>query len=239
MSEYGWLKLEDVPTHCPECNTEVICAKRTFANGSKHIGALCQKVDCHPKYKEIGRRRYVSFSKEKSHQWITPEALEWIQRQGSDFGAEFVLVGPEGDVPPCSYKGCKTPEVEMHHIMPIGYADDADDWPLVALCQYHHHKWHAMLTTGLMRNAIYYNRNEIWRLHDTGELVDEFTVEGQDSLSKSEALGLAIDASPWIDMKEAEDVVRFARINLKFAEKWLKEATNECLLQIGEEPVAP
>lgn len=164
MSGERLMQLDDVPQQCPHCGSEVICAFRTVKNGHKHITALCTKIDCHHDYPVNGRRRYVPFKHSGGYN-ISQADLDFIQTQGSQFGIKFVEVGPTGDMPTCGYQGCESNVVEMHHIMPKGYADDADDWPIVPLCPYHHNKWHATLTAALLRRAASYNWDALQELY--------------------------------------------------------------------------
>ena len=156
MSNERLMELSDVPEECSYCGSEVICAFRTVKNGHKHITALCTKIDCHPNYTIDGRRRYMPFKHSGGYN-ISQADLDFIQTQGSEFGIKFVEIGPTGDMPTCGYQGCESNVVEMHHIMPKGYADAADRWPVVALCPNHHDQWHAMLTAGLLLRASSYN----------------------------------------------------------------------------------
>lgn len=65
------------------------------------------------------------------------------------YGALGEPVVREGDMdpyPPCSYRGCTAPGMDEHHFAPKNtFADDADNWPVMPLCQHHHHEWHQLM----------------------------------------------------------------------------------------------
>ncbi len=44
----------------------------------------------------------------------------------------------------CSRNSCRNRDIEWHHIAPkevFGW-EEADEWPVVPLCQEHHREWH-------------------------------------------------------------------------------------------------
>lgn len=215
MSDERLMQLNDIPEVCPRCNGELICAKRTFRNGSKHIAALCTTVDCHENYHKDGSRFYASFKHNNGH-YISQADLDFIQSRGSEFGINYVDVGPSGEVPSCSYKDCDSEIVEMHHIMPKGYADDADNWPIVPLCPYHHDKWHATLTTGLLRRAASYNWDALQELYAAME-ADGFTAYEEDPMW--------FNQTAMKDFDEALDAAKLAARNSEAAAVRVQKAS--------------
>lgn len=55
---------------------------------------------------------------------------------------ERVHVNTPIDYPPCSYRGCQQPGKDWHHFAPRNTFIDADNWPVMPLCQDHHRTWH-------------------------------------------------------------------------------------------------
>lgn len=45
----------------------------------------------------------------------------------------------------CSHKTCTRDGIEWHHIAPRNTFPDADDWPILPLCRFHHQHWHQMM----------------------------------------------------------------------------------------------
>lgn len=44
---------------------------------------------------------------------------------------------------PCSVRGCQAKPTEHHHFAPYNtFGREADDWPVMPLCQSHHTEWH-------------------------------------------------------------------------------------------------
>mgnify|MGYP003650688885 CR=1 FL=1 len=145
-----------------------------FENDKIKIGNVCSNKLC--KKNDIGQYdprkteqenedaltpRWVPFA---SHGlWINPENWEELKLSSKEL-AERKVMKIEKKAETCGCKGCNNTDVEKHHIMPKGYCDlegpeamDADDWPLVVLCSYHHMRWHATLTAGLTQRADSYN----------------------------------------------------------------------------------
>jgi hypothetical protein len=68
--------------------------------------------------------------------------FEWM----SDLGPPLIREGYMGSYPPCSYRGCSAPGVDMHHFAPWNtFGRDADNWPVMPLCQSHHRAWHQQM----------------------------------------------------------------------------------------------
>jgi hypothetical protein len=64
---------------------------------------------------------------------------EWM----ADLGVPIIRQGSDYTYPPCNYRGCQVPGEEMHHFAPRNtFGEDADNWPVMALCKAHHHEWH-------------------------------------------------------------------------------------------------
>ncbi len=74
---------------------------------------------------------------------------EWIDR----LGTPVIRYGDLSSYPPCSYTGCTTPGVDRHHFAPYNtFGPDADNWPVMPLCQEHHREWHGRMS-GYQWNA--------------------------------------------------------------------------------------
>ena len=207
------VQVSDVPEKCSVCNSDVIGVLFEANNGAKHIRAMCTKIDCHRMHSETGQRKFLYFKHTNSHNLSQPD-LDHLHLHKSTFGLNLVPVSSTGKTPACSYKDCTRTFVEMHHIMPRGYLDDADNWPIVPLCIFHHDKWHATLTTGLVHKALSYNLIEY-------EEVVNFSDESFAALEDD------VDFFyPWAlrDAQEAKAICKFAETNFKYAQRHLKDA---------------
>jgi hypothetical protein len=231
MSGQQPLQPKDVPESCPDCGSKIVWGKfwyRGFENEALHVGALCSNATCHD---DSTKRRWVPFP---HGQWIKMDDLLHLQLENKDLGLrEVVDVGPSKLPDPCEYEGCEITNTQRHHIMPRAYMDDADKWPKVTLCVYHHDKWHAFLTTGLVKKAISFRGKEFfrqWKLEREDEANDQDEVDHQWTLELDYWL-------PWEDLGDAEVALKFAEMNLQQAKKWHQRAANECRMVVGEDPV--
>lgn len=69
---------------------------------------------------------------------------EWIGDLGKPVVRHSDFMEP---YPPCSYKDCVEPGADMHHFAPRNtFGEDADNWPVMPLCQPHHQEWHRRMT---------------------------------------------------------------------------------------------
>ena len=207
------IEVSDVPEKCSACGSKVIGVLQEASNGAKHIKAMCTKIDCHRMHSETGQRKFLCFSHTQNYN-LSQSDLDHLHLQKSTFGLNLVPVSSTGETPACSYKDCTRTFVEMHHIMPRGYLDDADDWPIVPLCVFHHDKWHATLTTGLVHRALSYN-----------------LIEYNEILNSSDEAFYALEGDidffyPWAlrDANEAKAICKFAETNFKYAQRHLKRA---------------
>lgn len=65
--------------------------------------------------------------------------IEWTESSADRYGPR--------DRPPCGYAECTNTVTQLHHYAPRNTfgADDADNWPVGALCQDHHRQWHQVM----------------------------------------------------------------------------------------------
>lgn len=50
----------------------------------------------------------------------------------------------------CVVRGCNNYDVQYHHFAPRHlFQMDADDWPVLPVCNFHHSLWHALVTPGM------------------------------------------------------------------------------------------
>jgi len=65
----------------------------------------------------------------------------------------------------CSYKGCKSKNIEYHHWAPkeIFGKREADHWPVSPLCTKHHSLWHAAMYDGFYNISEHSSKEDITR----------------------------------------------------------------------------
>jgi endo-alpha-1,4-polygalactosaminidase (GH114 family) len=67
---------------------------------------------------------------------------EWLQHSAQqDLSGAPVVTDYSKMAPRCQYHGCTDPG-QAHHCAPRYLFNDADEWPIVYLCLYHHKAWH-------------------------------------------------------------------------------------------------
>tara|TARA_R110002012_G_scaffold256331_1_gene436359 strand:- start:100 stop:795 length:696 start_codon:yes stop_codon:yes gene_type:complete len=219
---------DQVPTNCHICGLNVLFARFYYKGFDVpdvlHIGIVCENLLC-GRREETGERK-VRFLTFKNHgSWIKEIDLERLQLDEHLGKNPVIDLGPDKEPVPCSYSGCERTQTERHHIMPRAYADDADLWPLVVLCTYHHDKWHAMLTTGLLHRARSHNMAEYRAIVRTAAKY------GYDELGES------VDFyRPFVerDFEEAHAAALHASTNSKYAAMWANESYKQ-LQEIDEQ----
>lgn len=164
---------------CPKenCTGDIrwgIFYSKGFENDKIQIGNVCSNKLCKKKEQYDPRKTEQENEEALTHRWvkftdhglwINSENWEQLKLASKDL-AERKIMKIEKKSGRCGFKGCKDTDVEKHHIMPKGYCVvdpkdpdvmNADDWPVVLLCSYHHMRWHATLTAGLTQRADSYN----------------------------------------------------------------------------------
>lgn len=68
---------------------------------------------------------------------------EWY----GDLGTPTIRYSDSTPYPACSHSRCNSPGMDLHHFAPYNtFGQDADNWPVMPLCQEHHREWHKRMT---------------------------------------------------------------------------------------------
>ena len=222
---------EQVPDYCYHCKGNVVWGMfwyKGFENKELHIGAYCSNTEC-PK-------RWLPFGEHGS--WIAAENLASLKFEYPELDErETVHIGRLKEPEVCAYKGCTNTNTQRHHIMPRAYQPDANDWPVVVLCSFHHDKWHALITTGLVKRARRFNYDETERLlRELGFTTFYNFFHGLDDISDEDrqTIALELDGLPWVDRSDAETALKYATMNLADAQQWYDDANEAVAQAIGE-----
>lgn len=106
------------------CGGEGVFKKHIFANGSYNLVCVCAQCNRH-----IDGNRVF---------W--PKSLV-------DHIENLPLFKDESGQNSCSVKGCTNTDTELHHFAPKEYwKHDAEYWPCLYLCRFHHRMWHDVMS---------------------------------------------------------------------------------------------
>jgi len=130
MSQNNWI---DHRGHCDGPHAEKRDGKWRYPQGStairkfvKSSGAVTHELVC-----TIEGCRFHTSPIPNSAAQALLQKLPVLETRSSE---------PTGDT--CSYMGCESTDIEWHHFAPRNTFADADHYPVMPLCRWHHHSWH-------------------------------------------------------------------------------------------------
>lgn len=112
---------------CNICRAPGEFVKCKMANGGIKIMYVCTEVKTH----NIGNKQFDMPNIAKSY---------FTEDEIAQMPLHYDRSGNSGT---CCYKDCDESYVEHHHFAPRAmFGKDADNWPVMPLCKYHHKLWH-------------------------------------------------------------------------------------------------
>ena len=115
-----------LPQRCCYCGgTSAQLMRQIFHNGSQNIVYVCDECGRH-----MDRLR-----------------VYWPKSILTGNIEDLPVLTDKRDDQCCAVEGCVSRDVEWHHWAPKEFwGRDADHWPTVYLCRYHHRMWHDVMS---------------------------------------------------------------------------------------------